>query len=89
MGFCVGGWYDVSNGYDAVMSGYVKPSEFPSLNFILQWGNDSQHGLCCGIFGCTSKVAIKCKICDGWYCNEHKDWHKHTENFDGVIVRDD
>jgi len=70
------------------MSGYSLPSEFPDLSFILQWGEDSKHGLCCGIFGCTSTVVIRCKICNGGYCDEHKDWHMHSEKFNGVIIRD-
>jgi len=71
------------------MSAHSTASEFPDLNFILQWGDDSKHGLCCGIFGCTSKVVIRCKICNGGYCGEHKDWHKHSEKFEGVIIRDE
>jgi len=71
------------------MSGYNLSSEFPDIDVILEWGNDSQHGLCCGIFGCTGTVTIRCKICNGGYCNEHKDWHMHSDKFDGVIIRDE
>jgi len=62
-------------------------SEFPDPRFILQWGEDSSHGLCCGIFLCHGTVVIRCSICHGGYCSEHKDWHKHTENFDGIIIK--
>lgn len=71
------------------MSGYNLSSELPDINSILQWGNDSYHGLCCGIFGCTGPVAIRCKICQGGYCDEHKKWHMHSDGFDGVIIRDE
>ncbi len=69
------------------MSGYAAPSEFPDLKFILQWGEDSKHGLCCGIFGCTSKVVTRCIFCNGGYCGEHKDWHVHSDEFNGVIIK--
>jgi len=71
------------------MSEYTSPSEFPDVKFILQWGMDSQHGLCCGIFGCTDKVVIRCKICNGGYCEEHKEWHMHSDEFNGVIIKND
>jgi len=71
------------------MSEYTSPSEFPDVKFILQWAEDSQHGLCCGIFGCADKVMIRCKICNGGYCNEHKEWHMHSDEFNGVIIKND
>ena len=70
------------------MSGYNLSSEFPDIDCILQWGYDSNHGLCCGIFGCTQKVAIRCIICNGGYCNEHKKWHMHSDKFDGIIIKE-
>jgi len=69
------------------MSGFELGETFPDLNFILQWGEDSKRGLCCGIFGCTSPVMIRCKICDGGYCEEHKEWHLHNGKFNGVIIK--
>jgi len=71
------------------MSEYTSPSEFPDVKFILQWGEDSQHGLCCGIFGCHANVVIRCEICNGGYCKEHKEWHMHSDEFNGVIIKND
>ena len=71
------------------MSEFELPSEFPDVKFILQWGEDSQRGLCCGIFGCQAKIAIRCVICNGGYCNEHKDWHIHDGKFNGVIIKNE
>ena len=72
------------------MSGYTLSSKFPDIDFILQWRADSQHGLCCGIFGCIAKIVIECKICNGSYCDEHKEWHMHSaNNFDGIIIKDE
>ena len=71
------------------MSGYENPSEFPEPKFILQWAMDSSRGLCCGIFGCSAKVTIRCEMCNGAYCKEHKEWHKHSEKFEGFIFRNE
>ncbi len=71
------------------MSEFTSTSEFPDLKFILQWGEDSQHGLCCGIFGCPGTVMIRCEICNGGYCKEHKEWHMHSDEFNGVIIKND
>ncbi len=71
------------------MSGFELEETFPDLNFILQWGEDSKHGLCCGIFGCAGKVVIRCTICQGGYCDEHKDWHLHNGKFNGVIIKNE
>ena len=71
------------------MSSYTTPSEFPDLEFILEWGNNSHLGLCCGIFGCAKPVMIRCKICKGGYCIQHKEWHMHSDKFNGVIIKND
>jgi len=71
------------------MSEYTSPSEFPDVKFILQWAEDSKHGLCCGIFGCHGTVMIRCEICNGGYCEEHKKWHMHSDKFNGVIIKND
>lgn len=67
----------------------IASTGFPDLKLILQWCQDSQSGLCCGIFGCRVQITFKCEICKGWYCYEHSKWHKHTENFDGIIIKND
>jgi len=71
------------------MSGYEIGSEFPEIEEILKWGSESSKGLCCGIFGCTQRVTIRCEICRGGYCDEHIQWHFHNSKFNGMIIRNE
>lgn len=54
----------------------------------LEWGLMSQQGLVCGILGCNTEPQIRCKICQGGYCKDHKDWHHHGVDNDGIIEKD-
>jgi hypothetical protein len=54
----------------------------------LEWGQNSAQGLCCGIFGCNTEPEIRCKICGGGYCKDHKNWHFHSETNDGIYEKD-
>lgn len=54
----------------------------------LDWGKLSQQGLVCGILGCNSELDIRCNYCGGHYCKEHKAWHHHGEDHDGIIEID-
>jgi hypothetical protein len=54
----------------------------------LDWGLLSHQGLCCGILGCNTEVEIRCAVCDGGYCKDHKEWHTHADNYNGIIEKD-
>lgn len=56
--------------------------------FGLAWGKLSSQGLVCGILGCNTPVEIRCETCQGGYCMDHKDWHSHSENSDGIIEKE-
>jgi len=56
---------------------------------VLEWGEQSKLGLCCGIYGCIEPVGIRCKICQGGYCDEHREMHIHSAENDGIILRDE
>ena len=64
----------------------VDTKEF--FDDVMKWGEESKKGLVCGIFGCIEPVDIRCKICNGGYCLEHKNIHFHSRKNDGVIVRE-
>lgn len=53
----------------------------------LEWGMLSQKGLVCGILGCNSPPKKGCNICGGCYCNDHKDWHFHSDTHDGILEK--
>ncbi len=59
------------------------------LSEINQWHEQSKKGLVCGIFGCNEPVQIRCNICKGGYCEEHKKWHFHSATNDGILFKDD
>ena len=52
-----------------------------------QWSEESKKGLLCGIFGCNEPVEIRCNICKGGYCSEHKEWHIHSADNNGVFLK--
>ena len=47
------------------------------LEEVKAWGNESQKGLLCGIFGCNEPVDVRCHICRHGYCIKHKNSHFH------------
>jgi len=59
---------------------------FPEIE---QWGIQSKKGLLCGIFGCNEPVDIRCKICNGGYCKEHKNLHFHSVDDMGILLKDE
>ncbi len=54
-----------------------------------EWSIQSKKGLLCGIFGCNEPVDIRCKICNGGYCKEHKNWHFHSVDNIGILLKDE
>lgn len=54
---------------------------------VIKWGEESKKGLVCGIYGCIEPVIIRCKICGGGYCEEHKGMHFHSKDNDGIYLR--
>ena len=71
-----------------------KPLNSDSVNLkklmddVFEWGEKSRQGFCCGILGCKEDVSVKCKVCKGGYCDEHKKWHSHTNDAKGVILKE-
>ena len=60
------------------------------MNFftdVEKWSKESKKGLICGIFGCNEPVEIKCNICKGGYCKEHKDIHFHSSTNMGIFIK--
>lgn len=64
----------------------LDPQELARLG--LEWGKLSLQGLCCGIMGCNTEPEIRCKICNGGYCKDHKDWHHHRADNDGIYEKE-
>lgn len=62
------------------------PQELAKMG--LEWGLMSQKGHVCGILGCNTEPNISCAICGGHYCDDHKNWHHHRADNDGIIEKD-
>jgi len=43
------------------------------------WKEDSEEGVVCGMFGCTSQPNHPCPLCGNHYCGEHIKIHFHIK----------
>ena len=79
---------------DIVIRGTLAPKELKNTNMkelyndVMKWGEQSQQGLLCGIFGCNAEELTACPICGCGYCADHIPMHFHAVDNDGIF-RDD
>ena len=76
----------VGKGKKEIKLDSIDPKEL--WDNVQKWCEESKKGLVCGIYGCQEDPEIKCKICNGSYCEEHNKIHFHVENHEGLILRE-